>query len=288
MVINKNLRALNVFTIKKYRDWEIEKRAERLSTGNRINTARDDASGLAVSEKMLGQINGLRQAERNTEDGVSLVQTAEGYLSETSQILRRIRNLAVQAASSTYTPHDRVLMQVEVSQLVDEIDHIASSAHFNNHRLFNGDLSRYRFKTSMFIQHGPNDYHRDRIYIGTMSARALKLRSPSLGLTADLLSDRSANQTIGILDNAIHSVAQQRDDLGAYQLRYERTSRNLMNTYETVCSQSSVMRDADLAEELIELTKDRILSQVGNAQLAQANLSTSVMARLISSAKIFG
>ena len=154
MIINHNMSAINANKVLKFKHWDVNKSMETLSSGMRINKAGDDASGLAVSEKMRTQIQGLRQAERNTEDGMSFVQTTEGYLNQTSEILQRIRVLAVQSSNGIYTDQDRQLIQVEVSALVDEVDRIASQAEFNKFKLLLGDFSKTSSKVQYVVSHG--------------------------------------------------------------------------------------------------------------------------------------
>ena len=156
MIINHNMSAVNANRALKFTHWEVNKSMEKLSSGERINKAGDDASGLAVSEKMRTQIQGLRQAERNTEDGMSFVQTAEGYLNQSAQIIQRIRVLSVQASNGVYSPEDRQLIQVEVSALVDEVDRIASQAEFNRFKVLTGEFSRVNSKASMWFHLGAN------------------------------------------------------------------------------------------------------------------------------------
>ncbi len=185
MIINHNMSAINANRSLKFNEWEIGKNMEKLSSGLRINRAGDDASGLAVSEKMRTQIQGLRQAERNTEDGMSFIQTAEGYLDQTSSIIQRVRVLSVQAANGIYSNEDRQLIQVEVSALVDEVDRLASQAEFNKFKVLTGIYSRTNPKASMWFHLGANKDQRERVYIGTMTAQALKFRDGT-GKIADL------------------------------------------------------------------------------------------------------
>ena len=171
MIINHNMSAINANKVLKFKHWDVNKSTEKLSSGMRINRAGDDASGLAVSEKMRTQIQGLRQAERNTEDGMSFIQTAEGYLDQTSSILQRIRVLAVQSSNGIYSQEDRQLIQVEVSALIDEVDRIASQAEFNKFKLLLGDFSRTNPRASMWFHMGANMHQRERVYIGTMTSQ---------------------------------------------------------------------------------------------------------------------
>lgn len=281
MIVNHNMSAINSNRVLKFKHWDTNKSMEKLSSGMRINRAGDDASGLAVSEKMRTQIQGLRQAERNTEDGMSLVQTAEGYLDQTASILQRIRVLAVQSSNGIYTQQDRQLIQVEVSALVDEVDRIASQAEFNKFKLLLGEFSRTNPKASMWFHMGANMHQRERIYIGTMTSRGLNLKEPTGKFLANLSTADSANRTIGIIDDALHKVSKQRADLGAYFNRLEFASKGLMNAYENIQASESRIRDADMAETLVDLTKDQILVQSGTAMLAQANMKSRTILQLL-------
>ncbi|MBN1500089.1 MAG: flagellin [Spirochaetes bacterium] len=270
MIINHNMAAINANRVLKFKHWDVDKSTEKMASGMRINRAGDDASGLAVSEKMRTQIQGLRQAERNAEDGMSFVQTTEGYLEETTNILQRIRVLSVQSANGIYTPEDRQLIQVEVSALVDEVDRIASQAEFNKMNLLLGDFSRVNPKASMWFHIGPNMHQRERVFIGTMTAQALDLRTGT-GEILTISTPDWANRSIGIIDNALHIIAKQRADLGAYYNRLETAAKGIMNAYENTQASESRIRDADMAETMVDLTKDQVLVQSGTAMLAQAN-----------------
>ena len=281
MIINHNMSAINANRALKFKQWDTNKSMESLSSGLRINKAGDDASGLAVSEKMRTQIQGLRQAERNTEDGMSFVQTTEGYLNQTSEILQRIRVLAVQSSNGIYTDQDRQLIQVEVSALVDEVDRIASQAEFNKFKLLLGDFSKAAPKASMWFHMGANMNQRERVYIGTMTANGLGLKEKSGAFIADLASADSANRTIGVVDDALHKISKQRADLGAYYNRLDYATRGLMTAYENIQASESRIRDADMAETMVELTKDQVLVQSGTAMLAQANMKTRTILQLL-------
>lgn len=272
--------AINTNRVLKFQNWYVSKDMEKLSSGMRINRAGDDASGLAVSEKMRTQIQGLRQAERNTEDGMSLVQTTEGYLQQVSNIIQRIRVLAVQSSNGIYTESDRQLIQVEVSQLVDEVDRIASQAEFNTMKLLLGDFSRLNPKASMWIHMGPNMHQRERIYIQTMTAQGLELKT-AIGQIMTLSTAADANRNIGVLDAALHQISKQRADLGAYYNRMEHAAKGLMNAYENIQASESRIRDADMAEVMVSLTKNQILTQSGTAMLAQANQKSQGILQLI-------
>jgi flagellin len=281
MIINHNMSAVNANKVLKFKNWDVEKSTEKLASGLRINKSGDDASGLAVSEKMRTQIQGLRQAERNTEDGMSFVQTAEGYLEQSANILQRIRVLAVQSSNGIYSNDDRQLIQVEVSALVDEVDRIASQAEFNKFKLLLGDFARTNPKSSMWFHMGANMHQRERVYIGTMTSEGLHLKERTGEFLANLSTADKANRTIGIVDDALHKVSKQRADLGAYYNRLETASKGLMNAYENTQASESRIRDADMAETMVDLTKDQVLTQSGTAMLAQANQRTSQVLQLL-------
>jgi len=273
--------AINANKVLKFKHWEVNKSMEKLSSGMRINKSGDDASGLAVSEKMRTQIQGLRQAERNTEDGMSFVQTAEGYISQTAEILQRIRVLAVQSSNGIYTSEDRQLIQVEVSALVDEVDRIASQAEFNKFKLLVGDFSHTNPRSSMWFHLGPNMHQRERVYIGTMTSQGLGLKEKTGAFLANLSTPEQSNLTIGVVDDALHKISKQRADLGAYYNRLESSAKGLMNAYENIQAAESRIRDADMAEEIVDMTKNQVLVQSGTSMLAQANMKTRNVLQLL-------
>lgn len=280
MIINHNMSAVNSHRVLKFQDWEVSKNMEKLSSGLRINRAGDDASGLAVSEKMRTQIQGLRQAERNTEDGMSMIQTTEGYLTEISDIIQRVRVLAVQSSNGIYTAEDRQMIQVEVSQLIDEVDRIASQAEFNTMKLLQGDFARASKSASMWFHMGANMHQREQVFISTMTAAAFNFRNVT-GNTVTLSTANQANSAIGIMDNALFMLNKQRANLGAYYNRLEHASKGLMNAYENIQASESRIRDVDMAEEMSSLTKNQILIQSGTAMLAQANLRPQNVLQLL-------
>lgn len=280
MIINHNMSAINANRTLKFTNWEIGSSMEKLSSGERINKAGDDASGLAVSEKMRTQIQGLRQAERNTEDGMSFVQTAEGYLGQSATIIQRIRVLAIQSANGIYSNMDRQLIQVEVSALVDEIDRISSQAEFNRFKVLTGEFSKINPKASMWFHLGANQNQRERVYIGTMTAEAFRMKAGAkIALT--LSTPGGANSALGVLDNALQRLSKQRADLGAYYNRLDMTAKGLMTAYENIQAAESRIRDADMAEEMVEFTKNSVLVQTGTAMLAQANMQPQNILRLL-------
>lgn len=280
MIINHNMSAINSNRVLKFNDWDVSKSMEKLSSGMRINRAGDDASGLAVSEKMRSQVYGLRQAERNTEDGMSFIQTTEGYLNEITELLQRIRVLSVQSANGIYTSEDRQLIQVEVSQLIDEVDRVASQAEFNTMKLLQGDYARGSKTSSMWFHMGANMHQRERVFIGTMTASALNLKDIT-GVGASLSTPGKANATIGVMDEALYLVGKQRANLGAYFNRLEHAAKGLMNAYENIQASESRIRDTDMAEEMSLFTKNQILTQSGTAMLAQANAKPQTVLQLL-------
>lgn len=282
MIINHNMSAVNAHKTLKFTQWDVNKDMEKLSSGLRINKAGDDASGLAVSEKMRTQVQGLRQAERNTEDGMSFVQTAEGYLDQSSQIIQRIRVLAIQAANGIYTNEDRQLIQVEVSALVDEVDRIASQAEFNRFKILTGEFSKINPKASMWFHMGANANQRERVFVGTMTAQAFNMRDATGRVVLSLTSPGGANNSIGIMDAALQKLSKQRADLGAYYNRLDLTAKGLMSAYENIQAAESRIRDADMAEVMVEFTKNQVLVQTGTAMLAQANMQPQSVLRLLS------
>lgn len=280
MIINHNLSAINSHRVLKFQNDEVSKNMEVLSTGMRINKAGDDASGLAVSEKMRTQVKGLRQAERNAEDGMSMIQATEGYIQETNDIIQRIRVLAIQSSNGIYTQEDRQMIQVEVSQLIDEVDRIASQAEFNKMNLLQGDFARGSRSASMWFHIGPNQHQRERVFIATMTARSLNLRKEDNSLLT-LSTAESANDAVAVLDDALYKINKQRANLGSYFNRLEHATKGLMNAYENTQASESRIRDADMAEETVAFTKNQILVQSGTAMLAQANVRPQAVLSLL-------
>ena len=281
MIINHNIAAIFSHRTLKFHDWDLTKDIEKLSSGMRINKAGDDASGLAVSEKMRSQIQGLRQAERNTEDGMSFIQTTEGYLEETHSVIQRIRVLAVQAANGIYSAEDRVLIQVEVSALVDEIDRISSQAEFNKMKLLTGSFARLHPTASMWFHIGPNMHQRERVYIETMTSAALGLRNPAVLTFISISTPGKANSTIGVADEALRIISKQRADLGAYYNRLEHAAKGLMNAYENTQAAESRIRDTDMAEQMSSFVRYQVLTQAATAMLAQSNAKSQTVLQLL-------
>jgi flagellin len=287
MIINHNMSAMYANRILKTRGLDLNSDIEKLSSGMRINKAGDDASGLAVSEKMRGQIRGLNQAERNIESGVSFIQTAEGYLQETQDILHRIRELSVQSANGIYTAEDRMQIQVEVSQLVDEVNRIASHAQFNGMNMLTGRFADPAAggldQEQMFFQVGANMDQRERAFIGTMTAEGLGIvdAQGTQGAMVSISTPDQANMSIGRVDTALQIVSKQRADLGAYQNRFEEAAKGVSIAAENMQAAESLIRDTDMAAQMVEYVKNQILSQAGSAMLAQANLKTQSVLQLL-------
>ena len=283
MVINHNMSSMYSNRTLGVSNEQLQANIEKLSSGQRINKAGDDASGLAVSEKMRSQIRGLNQANRNIQNGVSFIQSTEGYLQETTDILQRIRELAVQSSNGIYSDEDRMQIQVEVSQLVAEVDRIASQAQFNAMNTLTGGFASDSVSGRvMQFQIGANVDQNARVYIGTMTAEALGLKGAQgsdeqIGID----SPDKANMAIASIDNALLTVSKQRADLGAYQNRFEMASNGIGVAAENLQAAESRIRDTDMASEMVEYTKNQILSQAGTAMLAQANSqSQNVLALL--------
>ena len=283
MIINHNMSALYADRQLGVTQLDVSKNIEKLSSGMRINRAGDDASGLAVSEKLRSQIRGLNQAERNIQNGVSFIQATEGYLQETQDILHRLRELSVQSANGIYSDEDRMQIQVEVSQLVDEVNRIASHAQFNGMNMLTGafaeDSAAGRI---MQLQVGANMDQSKRIFVGTMTASALGLQNSQgeKGMVS-IATPEEANLTIGTVDAALKVVSKQRADLGAYQNRFEIAAQGVAIASENLQAAESRIRDVNMASEMVQFTKNSILSQAGTAMLAQANVRTNSVLQLL-------
>jgi flagellin len=289
MIINHNLSAIFAQRTLKFNSWAVDKDIEKLSSGERINKAGDDASGLAVSEKMRTQIRGLRQAERNTEDGMSFINSVEGYLQETHNLLQRVRELAVQSSNGIYTDEDRMQIQVEVSELINEVDRIASQGQFNTMTMLTGRFSNPANggypAASMWFHVGANMDQRKQVFIGTMNSQGLRLKSPvgnpETATFISISTPGKANAAIGAIDKALEKLSKQRADLGAYYNRLEHTAKGLMVGYENIQAAESRIRDADMAEVMVGFVKDQILIQSGTAMLAQANMKPQSVLKLL-------
>ncbi|MDO3412079.1 flagellin [Saccharibacillus sp. CPCC 101409] len=270
MIINHNIAAMNTHRQLNTNTANTNKSIEKLSSGLRINRAGDDAAGLAISEKMRGQIRGLDMASKNAQDGISLIQTAEGALNETHSILQRVRELAVQSANDTNTDDDRKELQKEVTELTKEVTRISTDTEFNTKKLLNGTgISNAVFHI------GANTSQNIKLSIGNMGAASLGINSVSIE------SQTGANAAISTLDAAIKSVSAERSKLGANQNRLEHTINNLGTTSENLSAAESRIRDVDMAKEMMAQTKNNILAQASQAMLAQANQQPQAVLQLL-------
>ena len=285
MIINHNMSALYSNRTLGVTNSATTKNMEKLSSGMKINRAGDDASGLAVSEKMRSQIRGLNQASTNAQNGISFIQTTEGFLQSTTDIVQRIRELAVQSSNGIYTDEDRMQIQVEVSQLIAEVDRIASQAQFNGMNMLTGRFAKptgeNTVTASMWLHIGANMDQRTQVFIGTMTSKALNLRNVGDEQIMSLGTPDDANRAIGTLDEALKKINKQRADLGAYQNRLEHTVNGLNIGAENLQAAESRIRDTDMAKEMVEFTKNQVLTQAGTAMLAQANQSSQSVLSLL-------
>ncbi|MFW5801155.1 MAG: flagellin [Spirochaeta sp.] len=285
MIINHNMSAQFASRQLGQNDKSVQGNMEKLSSGLRINRAGDDASGLAVSEKLRSQVRGLKQASTNATNGISFIQTTEGYLQQSQDIMQRIRELAVQSANGIYTAEDRMQIQVEVSQLVSEVNRIASHAQFNGMNMLTGrfaqDEGNNVVTASMYFHIGANMDQRERVYIGTMTAQALGVMSVDGQEVLSLSSPDAANAAIGTLDGALQTISKQRADLGAYQNRLDFAIQGLDIGAENLQAAESQIRDADMASESADFVKNQILMQSSQAMLAQANTRTQGVLQLL-------
>jgi len=285
MIINHNMSAMYADRSLNVTETNLSKGMEKLASGQRINRAGDDASGLAVSEKLRAQIRGLNMASFNASNDISFIQVSEGYLQETEDILHRIRELAVQSANGIYSDEDRMYIQVEISQLVDEVDRIASAAQFNGMNMLTGRFARSNGQNiptaSMWFHIGANRDQRTQVYIGTMTSEGLGIRDAGSGEIVNLITPEDANHTIGTVDAALKIVNKQRADLGAYQNRLEHAVRGIDVSAEDMQAAESRIRDTNMANQMVSFVKDQILTQAGTAMLAQANQRTTSVLQLL-------
>jgi len=289
MIINHNMSAIYANRQLAQNNLNVDKDIERLSSGMKINRAGDDASGLAVSEKMRSQIRGLKAASKNAQDAISFIQTTEGYLQNVQDILQRTRELAIQSANGIYTSEDRMQIQVEVSQLVDEIDRISSHAQFNGLNMLTGRFANPSnggaATASMWFHIGANMDQRKKVYIGTMTSIGLGLiNAEGAEKTKKLLSlstPEKSNAAIGKIDEALKKVNKQRADLGAYQNRMEFAVKGIDIGSENLQAAESRIRDTDMAAAMAEFTKNNVLTQSTVAMLAQANSKSQSVLQLL-------
>ncbi|HEY8889405.1 MAG TPA: flagellin [Clostridium sp.] len=271
MIINHNMSAMNANRNVNINSTSASKSMQKLSSGLRINNAADDAAGLAISEKMRGQIRGLDQGSRNAQDGISLIQTAEGALNETTSILQRMRELSVQSATATNTTADRAAISTEFTQMKSEITRIGTQTEFNTKKLLSGAFSA----TALDFQIGANANQKISLSIKNMTATGLLLTG------ASVLSAGGAQSATALLDTALAKVSTERANLGSVQNRLEHTINNLNTSSENLQTSESRIRDVDMAKEMSEFSKNNILSQAAQAMLAQANQQPQQILQLL-------
>jgi len=285
MVINHNMSAMFSNRSLGVTNLNLQKDMEKLSSGEKINRAGDDASGLAVSEKMRAQIRGLNQASKNAQNGISFIQTTEGYLQETTDIMQRIRELAVQSSNGIYSDEDRMQIQVEVSQLVAEVDRVASQAQFNGMNMLTGRFAQATGENtptgSMWLHIGANMDQRMSVFIGTMTSASLGIREIGTEAVMTIAAPDDANRAIGTIDIALKKINKQRADLGAYQNRLDYSVKGLNIASENTQAAESTIRDTDMASQMVNFTKNQILTQAGTAMLAQANSQSQTVLSLL-------
>lgn len=276
MRINTNIAAMNTYSRLTAANTAKTNSLAKLSSGSRINKAGDDAAGLAISEKMKSQIGGLTQAKRNAQDGISLVQTAEGALNESHSILERMRDLAVQGANDTLTSDDRGSINKELTALHQELTRIASTTEYNTKNLLNTAKNAFTF------QIGANENQTLTVTIGAMDGKTLlKSDADKFIIDSKASNVRKDGGMISVIDKAISTVSDQRAALGAVQNRLEHTINNLTATNENLSDANSRIRDVDMAEEMMTFTKSNILSQAATSMLAQANAMPNSVLNLL-------
>lgn len=293
MIINNNISSIFANRQLAIVDGKLSKDMEQLSSGLRINKAGDDASGLAVSEKMRTQIRGLNQAMRNIQDATSFIQTTEGYLQEITNSLQRVRELAVQGANGIYTDEDRGYLNVEIGLVVDEIDRVAQTAQFNTLYMLDGRFAQATVPqegagtnpaatgAGILFQIGPNQDNNVRTFIKQLSANGLGLRDNDGNVTIGTTTADQANSSIGLIDKALQETTSQRTELGAYQNRFESLYQGLYIAFENTTAAESRIRDTNMAKAVSELVKNQILTQSTVSMLAQANLKPQMLLALL-------
>ena len=295
MIINHNLSAIESHRFLKIEGKDLNNVAGTLASGQRINKAADDAAGLAVSEKMRAQIGGLHQASRNAQDAISMVQTAEGYLSETTSLLQRMRELSVQSATGTYTKEDRAMIQTEVTQLVQEVNRISEQAEFNTIKVLKDLTSSSQLPgaseattaattptangvaaNTLRVHIGPNTNQTMEIKINNMSATSLGVEN-----AVNVETQESANASLPMLDKALFTVNKQRADIGAFQNRLEMVIKGTDITAQNLQSAESQIRDTDMANAMVDFVRGSILSQATASMLSQANVRPNLVMKVL-------
>ena len=285
MIINHNISSMFASRMERINAKEVQSSIEKLSSGQRINKASDDAAGLAISEKLRAQIRGLNQASKNTENAVSFIQVTSGYLQETTDILQRIRELAVQSSNGLYSSEDRLQLQIEVSQLVAEVDRIASSAQFNGLNMLTGRYADNEIGEKMTFQVGANVDQSISVNIASATAGALGLKGEDqnggIGNLVSVEDTESSNMTLATIDNALKIVNSQRANLGAIQNRMETAAKGIAIAAENLTSAESIIRDEDMASAMVEYTRNQILQNSSIAMISQANTQSQNVLSLL-------
>lgn len=285
MIINHNISSMFASRMERINAKEVQSSIEKLSSGQRINKASDDAAGLAISEKLRAQIRGLNQASKNTENAVSFIQVTSGYLQETTDILQRIRELAVQSSNGLYSSEDRLQLQIEVSQLVAEVDRIASSAQFNGLNMLTGRYADNEIGEKMTFQVGANVDQSISVNIASATAGALGLKGEDqnggIGNLVSVEDAESSNMTLATIDNALKIVNSQRANLGAIQNRMETAAKGIAIAAENLTSAESIIRDEDMASAMVEYTRNQILQNSSIAMISQANTQSQNVLSLL-------
>ncbi|OQY06615.1 MAG: flagellin [Fusobacteriia bacterium 4572_132] len=288
MIINHNISAMNSYRNVNTMDNKINSSLEKLSSGLRINKAGDDAAGLAISEKMRGQVKGLDMASKNAQDGISLIQTAEsliqtaeGALNETHSILQRMRELAVQSSNDTNTTTDRNEIQKEMNQMRKEIDRIADTTEFNTKTLMTGGLDGGATGTGLTFHVGANENQAVTLNFSSMKSSALGVSGASATQALSVTNATSADAAITTINDAIEKVSAERSKFGAMQNRLEHTINNLNTQSQNLQASESRIRDVDMAKEMVDYSKNKIISQAGNSMLAQANANPQGILQLL-------
>lgn len=285
MIINHNMSSIFAARQENLNTQALKSSMEKISSGQKINRAGDDAANLAVSEKMRSQIRGLNQANKNVQNGVSFIQVTEGYLQETTDILQRIRELAVQSSNGLYSSEDRLQLQIEVSQLVAEVDRIASSAQFNGLNMLTGRYADNEIGEKMTFQVGANVDQSISVNIASATAGALGLKGEDqnggIGNLVSVEDAESSNMTLATIDNALKIVNSQRANLGAIQNRMETAAKGIAIAAENLTSAESIIRDEDMASAMVEYTRNQILQNSSIAMISQANTQSQNVLSLL-------
>lgn len=285
MIINHNMSSIFAARQENLNTQALKSSMEKISSGQKINRAGDDAANLAVSEKMRSQIRGLNQANKNVQNGVSFIQVTEGYLQETTDILQRIRELAVQSSNGLYSSEDRLQLQIEVSQLVAEVDRIASSAQFNGLNMLTGRYADNEIGEKMTFQVGANVDQSISVNIASATAGALGLKGEDqnggIGSLVSVEDAESSNMTLATIDNALKIVNSQRANLGAIQNRMETAAKGIAIAAENLTSAESIIRDEDMASAMVEYTRNQILQNSSIAMISQANTQSQNVLSLL-------